>query len=157
MGKIKTQGTDLYVADTSSTAVKLACITSFSGLGGARNQIDVSCFSSAEMEFEGGMANPGQITVGGIYDSADAVFSTLLTLKESGDKVEWYLGGSDGTTAPTVAASVITAPAGRTGITFQGYVADITWQMDANSVWKYQLVIQRSGAWDLVPADVGSP
>lgn len=152
MGKIKTQGTDLYVVDTATTAVKLACITAFSGLGGARNQIDVSCFSSTEMEFEGGMANPGQITVGGIYDSADTVFPTLVGLKDSADVVDWYLGGSDGTAAPTVLASALTAPAARTGITFRGYVADITWQMDANNVWKYQLVIQRSGAWDLVPA-----
>ena len=152
MGKIRTQGTDLYVVDTATTAVKLACITSFSGLGGARDQIDTTCFSSVEKEFEGGMATPGQITVGGNYDTADAVFTQLLALKDSGELTEWYLGGSDGTTAPTVAASVMTAPTGRTGITFQGYVADITWQMDASSVWKYQLVIQRSGAWDLIPA-----
>lgn len=152
MGKIKTQGTDLYVVDTATTAAKLACITSFSGLGGARNQIDVSCFSSVQMEYEGGMLNPGQITVGGIYDSDDTVFTELVTLKDSGDLVSWYLGGSDATTDPTVVGSVLTAPVDRTGITFDGYVSDITWQMDANSVWKYQLVIQRSGADVLVPA-----
>mgnify|MGYP001086526134 CR=1 FL=1 len=151
MGKIKTQGTDLYAVNAATTAAKLACITAFSGLGGARGQIDVSCFSSTEMEFEGGMANPGQITVGGIYDTADTVFGDLVDLKDSGEVVDWYLGGSDGTSPPTVAASVLTAPTGRTGITFSGYVADITWQMDASSVWKYQLVIQRSGGWTLVP------
>lgn len=152
MAKIKSQGTDLFAVDTATTVAKLACITSFSGLGGARNQIDVSCFSSVEMEFEGGMANPGQITVGGIYDTADTVFSTLIDLKDSGDTVEWYLGGSDSTTPPTAAASAIVPASGRTGITFNGYVSDISWQMDANNVWKYQLVIQRSGAWTLVPA-----
>jgi hypothetical protein len=152
MAKIKSQGTDLFVVDTATTVAKLACITSFGGLGGARSQIDVSCFSSVEMEYEGGMANPGQITVGGIYDTADSVFDKLITLKDSGETVEWYLGGSDDTTAPTAAASAIVPPSGRTGITFNGYVADITWDMAANGVWKYQLVIQRSGPWDLVPA-----
>ncbi len=152
MAKIKTQGTDLFVANTPTTALKLACITSFSGLSGARNKIDVTCFSSVEMESEGGMPDPGEITVGGIYDTADSVFTDLVALKDSGDTVEWYLGGNDGTTAPTVAAGVLTPPTARTGFTFQGYVADIAWAMDANSVWKYTLTIQRSGPWDLIPA-----
>lgn len=161
MGKIKTQGTDLYVASAPTVALKLACITSISGLGGAKNQIDVSCFSSVEMEYEAGMANPSQITIGGIYDTADAVFPALVALKDriENANVDWYIGGSDGTAAPTVAAGVMTPPGGigspstatRTGILFNGYVSDITWQMDANSVWKYQLIIQRSGPWDLVP------
>lgn len=152
MGKIKTQGTDLFVVSAPTVASKLACITAFGGLGGARNQIDVSCFSSVEKEFEGGMATPGQITVGGIYDELDTVFTTLVGLKDSGDIVEWCLGGSDSVTAPTVAAGVITPATARTSITFQGYVADITWDMAADSVWKYSLVIQRSGPWTLLPA-----
>lgn len=151
MAKIKTQGTDLFVVDTDTTVAKLACITAFSGLGGSRNQIDVSCFSSVEMEFEGGMANPGQITVGGIYDTADDVFQTLVDLKASGDIVEWYLGGSDAVTPPTAVGSAIVPATARTAITFSGYVADITWDMAANNVWKYQLVIQRSGPWTLIP------
>lgn len=152
MAKIKTQGTDLYVVSGPTIASKLACITAFGGLGGARNQIDVSCFSSVEKEFEGGMATPGQITVGGNYDTTDTVFADLIALKDSGDLVEWYLGGSDGTDAPTVAASVMTPPTDRTGISFEGYVADITWEMGSDSVWKYSLVIQRSGPWTLIPA-----
>lgn len=152
MGKIKTQGTDLFVVSAPTIASKLACITSFSGLGGSRNRIDTTCFSSIEKESEGGMADPGQITVGGIYDTADTVFDALITLKDSAELVEWYLGGSDGTAAPTVAASVMTPPAARTGISFEGYVSDITWDMGADSVWKYSLVIQRSGPWTLIPS-----
>lgn len=150
MTKIRTQGTDVYV-HADNYIDKLACVTSISGLGGARSQIDVSCFSSDEMEYEGGMANPGQITFGGIYDSDDAVFATLIGLKESGEIVDWYIGGNDGTSAPTEVATVFTPPSDRTGIDFKGYVADISWQMDANSVWKYQLIVQRSGGWNLTP------
>lgn len=149
MGKIKSQGTDLFVCPDGVAVDKLACITQISGLGGARGQIETTCFSSIEKEYEGGMATPGQITIGGIYDDADTVFDTLVSLKDSGDVVPWYVGGSDGTSAPTVTAGALTPPTTRTGISFKGYVADISWQMDPDNVWRYQLVIQRSGPWQL--------
>lgn len=149
MGKLKTQGTDVYVSPDGIAVDKIACVMSFSGLAGPRDQVDVTCFSSQEREYEAGMATPGQVTIGGAYDSADTVFETLVELKESGAVVQWYVGGSDGTAAPTVTSTVLTPPTSRTGISFKGYVADVSWQLEANNVWKFELVIQRSGAWTL--------
>jgi len=149
MGKLKTQGTEVYVSPDGVAVDKLGCATSISGLSGPRDQIDTTCLNSAEREYEGGMPTPGQVTIGGIYESTDDLLPELITLKESGDVVQWYLGGSDATTAPTITATVLTPPTTRTGISFKGYLADFTWTMEGNNVWRYELVIQRSGAWAL--------
>jgi hypothetical protein len=153
MGRIKSKDTQMYavVPDISPAVLLLGCITAIDGLGGAANQIDTTCFSSQEMEYEAGLPNPGQVTVSGIYDSTDDVFPQLVTLKESGDVVGWYIGGSDGTDPPTEgsAGDVVEAPTTRTGVEFRGYVADVTWTMAANNVWRWTLVIQRTGPWTL--------
>jgi len=152
--KMSDKGTVFYGVDPnqSPAVFSLGCITGIDGLSGARQQIDVTCFSSEEMEYEAGRANPGQITVSGIYDTDDAVFPQLVVLKDSGTTIGWYIGGSDGTDPPTEnSIGEVEPPTTRTGIDFRGYVADITWQIQPNNKWRYQLVIQRSGPWHLTP------
>lgn len=155
MGRVKTRDTQMYmVDDVDSPAVNLlGCITNIDGLGGPANQVDVTCFSSAEMEYEAGLANPGPVTVQGIYNTTDDTFPRLVELKNSGRTVGWYIGGPESTTPPTEGSSgdIVEAPTDRTGIEFHGYVADVSWQLQANNVWRWTLTVQRSGAWTFTP------
>lgn len=152
MAKLSDLGTAIYGVDPaqSPSVFTLGCISAIDGLSGPAQQVDVTCFSSVEMEYEAGRANPGQITVSGIYDTNDSVFTDLVELKNSKRKIEWYIGGSDGTDPPTEDTDGgVLPPTTRTGLSFAGYVADITWQIQQNNVWRYQLMIQRSGPWTL--------
>jgi hypothetical protein len=152
MGKLYDKGTQLYAiaASISPSVMVVPCITSIDGLSGPRQNIDETCFDSLENENAAGRAQPGQVTIGTIFDTNDPTFPELVALKDSGEKIWWYIGGSDGTDPPTLSSDGgVDAPTTRTGISFQGYVADIAWQIAMNNNWRDTLTIQRSGPWVL--------
>lgn len=152
MSKVKTQGTELHMTPNAGTNIyKIGFITSISGLGGAADQIDVTHFDSAEREFVRGFLNPGQVTLNIVYDAADANFGQLLTLRSNGNLADWLIS-SPGTAAPTWSGANqrLEPGAGRRGLAFRGYVADITWSFETNEVWRVEVTIQRSGSVALV-------
>lgn len=146
MANLKTQGTQLYYVSGPTAATVLAKIVSVSGLGGARDQIDVTHLMSEEREFEAGFANPGQVTLEIIFDPAEASHEALLDLKDSGAKVPWMIASSDATTAPTVVASAFSALTTRTNWKFTAYVADFNLDFNSNEVVRGTVTLQRSGA-----------
>lgn len=145
MAAKKTQKTQLYVVSGATAATAIDQVASIDGLGGARDQIDVTHLMSDEREFEGGFNTPGPITVNAIWDETLASHALLNTLRASGNKVEWMIADSDGTAAPTVVASEFQALTTRTNRTFIGYVADITLSFAQNEVQRAVITIQRSG------------
>lgn len=153
--EVKTQGTALYFVKPGTptgTAVKVTCPTGISGLGGAADQIDTTCLDEQkDRSYVRGLGNPGQVTVPFILKAGDASHTDLITLKESGDLVEWMVCLSDGTVAPTVTASTneFAALAGRSHIDFVGYVSDLTLDGATNEVWRGTMTIQRSGSWSV--------
>jgi len=152
MGKVKTQGTEVYAVASSLTpdVVLLGCVTSIDGLGGAASQIDVTCFNSEEMEYEGGLPNPGQITLQVVYDTSDASFEQLVDLKDSREVVGWYIGGNQSDDPPTADSNfLVVPPTTRSGIDFRGYVSDISFRMEINNIWRATVTIQRSGPYTL--------
>lgn len=152
MAKLYDKGTQLYAiaASVSPPVMVVPCITSIDGLSGARQNIDETCFDSIENENAAGRAQPGQVTIGTIFDTADPTFPELVALKDSGEKIWWAIGGSDGTDPPTLGSDGSPdAPTTRTWIIFQAYVADIAWQIAMNNNWRDTLTLQRSGPWEL--------
>lgn len=148
MGKLKDKGTQLYVgsASLSPPVMVLPCITGITGLSGARQNIDETCFDSAEGENSAGRAQPGQVQISAIFDTNDETFPELEALFDSGETAAFYVGGSDGTDPPTLdSTGAIEPPLTRTGIDFRGYVADLAWEIQQNNVWRYTVTIQRSG------------
>lgn len=146
MAKTRTKGVELFYVSGASAATKVGCVTSIDGLGGAADNIDETCFDSAEREYSAGYPNPGQVNIGFIWDTEDAGHEDLLALKESGAKIQWFIGFSDGTADPTVASSAFVAMVTRTNIVFTAFVADVTFAFQQNDVVRNQLVLQRSGA-----------
>lgn len=149
-GVLKTQGTHLYFANpTSSTPelVKLACPTGISGLGGARDQIDVTCLDNTDdREYIPGLGNPGQVSVPFNFIPSHISHQVLFDLKEAGTVIDFIICLSDGTAQPTInGQGVITPPALRTSFEFRGFVQDVNIDMATNDKVTGTLTIQRSG------------
>ena len=148
MATVKTQGTKLYF-DNSGVVTELSCPTGITGLGGAADQIETTCLQdTTDRTYTRGLGNPGQVSVPFNLDPTNTSHQTLITLRDSGEIVNWLACLSDGATAPTVVDSngVITPPANRTSFGFNAYVADVTIDIATNEIVRGTLTLQRSGA-----------
>jgi hypothetical protein len=155
VGVLKTQGTELYFIDTLSSTVaaivKLGCPTGITGLGGAVDQIEVTCLDTTDdKEYRSGLGNPGQVSVPFNFIPTDLSHQTLFDLKNASTITQWMIGFSDGTADPTLSmADAFVAPANRTCAEFTAYVADVNIDIATNEIVRGTLTLQRSGtvAW----------
>lgn len=149
MATIKTQGTALYFKNTTedpAVVTKLDCPTGITGLGGAADQIETTCLDATEDKtYVRGLGNPGQVNVPFNLDPTAASHHALFDLKATGELVNWMVCLAESTTAPTLVAGVLTAPADRSALAFTAYVADVTIDVATNEVVKGTLILQRSG------------
>ena len=143
---IKTQGTNLYFID-SAAVVTMGCPTGITGLGGTRDQIEVTCLNATDdKSYVSGLGNPGQISVPFVFDPQDFSHQTLKDLHDSGEKIDWTIGMSDGTAAPTIVSGSFSLPTTRSFITFEAFVADLNLDIATNEVVRGTLTLQRSGS-----------
>lgn len=153
-GVIKTQGSELFTVDTLSSSaaqvLKFECPTGITGLGGAADQIESTCLSTVgDKEYEGGLGNPGQVSVPFNFIPRSGSHQILFDLKTSREVIPWMIGLSDGTAAPTLDSNddLVAPPSPtRTSIGFSGYVADLNIDIATNEIVRGTLTIQRSGA-----------
>lgn len=150
---VKTQGTKLWFVnpavtpETATDFQTLTCPTGITGLGGAADQIDVTCLdATTDRSYVAGLANPGQVSVPFIFKPGEASQQGLFALKASGTIIQWLVGLSDGSANPTVVADAFVVPTGRTSIGFNAYVADVSLDVASNEVVRGTLTLQRSGA-----------
>lgn len=144
---IKSQKTELFWASAATTATRAVAISSFSGLGGPRDQIDTSNLDNAEdRTFVSGLGSPSPVTVNFNVHADEASHTALLALKTSGAEVSWGIYSSHSATAPTAVASVMQSVTTRASAIFQGYVSDVNIEIGANDIWKGSITIQRTGA-----------
>lgn len=157
VGVVETKGTRLFFAVSESAIHKVACATGITGLGGARDQVDITCLDSDEREYTAGFRNPGQVTVPVNFIPRSAAHQALTTLNESGDTISWMIVLSDQAGSPTVqdSAGHLDSP-GATTAEFLGYVSDFNIDIATNEIVRATLVIQRSGAvdWTYPTADL---
>jgi hypothetical protein len=150
-GTVKTQGTHLFFVYTQGSSepqiVKLACPTGITGMGGPKDQIESTCLDNTQdKEYEAGLGNPGQITVPFNLIPRDFSHQTLFDLKEAGDTLEWMACLSEGTDAPTLDSNAaLEAPAGRSSLGFDAYIADVNIDIATNEIVRGTLILQRSG------------
>ncbi|HDS1622142.1 phage tail tube protein [Stenotrophomonas maltophilia] len=152
-GVIKTQGSELFTVDKLSSSVasvlKFECPTAITGLGGAADQIESTCLDTVgDKEYEGGLGNPGQVSVPFNFIPRSGSHQILFDLKDSREVLPWLIGLSDGTTVPTLdTEDELVPPASptRTSIAFRGYVSDLNIDIATNEIVRGTLTIQRSG------------
>lgn len=160
MASLKTQGTHLFVINTStgtSSVMKITCPTGITGVtSGARSQIDVTCLDATDdMVYAGGLGSPGTVSVPFILDPQEASHQALFDLKTTGDKVQWLIGLSDGVAPPTIDVdNEFVLPTDRSTIEFTAYVADLDIDISTNEVVRGTLTLQRSGAYTFTPKTV---
>ncbi|AZL69203.1 phage tail protein [Pseudomonas oryziphila] len=110
---ILTQGTQVYVLDRPftgtgpSSVMEVECATAFNPGGSPKEQIEDTCLSSKERTYKPGLRTPGQASLTINADPNNASHIRLHQMSEAdGDTTtKWAVGWSDGTAAPTVAAS----------------------------------------------------
>lgn len=153
---IKTQGTKLYAIDPDTGAVLgVDCITQFNPGGAPADQLEDTCMedTSGTRTYKAGLRTPGQASVGINPDPTNASHIRLFELSQ-GDvqNLQWALGWSDGTAAPTAdTAGNFNLPGTRTWLTFAGYIADFPFDFALNTLVSGTISIQRSGALAWVP------
>ncbi|MBB3806415.1 phage tail tube protein [Xanthomonas cannabis] len=152
-GVVKTQGTHLFFVDPDAAGgpaiTKFACPTGASGLGGAADQIEDTCLdATTDRTYQRGLGNPGQVSMPFNYIPSNASHDALFALKDSGKVVDWYIGLSDGTAAPTLSVDDALVPplaTARSGFQFKGYVADVNIDIATNEIVRGTVTVQRSG------------
>lgn len=126
---ILTQGTQVYMlvhpaaGAAGNTVVEVECATALNPGGSPKEQIEDTCLSSKERTYKPGLRTPGQATLNINADPENASHVILHQLSElDGDtNMKWAVGFSDGTAAPTIAASgsveLISVTSGGSGYT----------------------------------------
>lgn len=148
---IKSQGTDLYTIDPDTGALlDVGCITSIDGIDTAIDQIETTCLNDLSRTYEAGLATPGAATFGLQFDPADVNHIRLHQLKTAGVTLQWAIGFSDGTAAPTVGTDSagddeFVLPPTRSWLTFEGYMNSYPFTFGLNTMVTSTVGIQVSG------------
>jgi len=148
---IKTQGTRLYFVDQTGSAPvvrRMECPSGVQGLGGAADQVDDTCLEELDASSTPGLRRPGQITVPFILKDDQVAGQSALETMYEGDTptIGWCVALSNGTGEPTLdSADEMVAPTDRDGWLFNGYVADLNFDIATNEVVRGTLLIQRVG------------
>lgn len=151
---VKTQGTQLYVLDSTASGgasiLTILCATSLSGLGAAREQIEVTCLESDFREYEGGLATPGQLSVTVNFDPANESHYRLYELWKENTIFKFAIGFGDGTAAPTIdSAGDFDFATTRTYVEAEGYVVDLPLDVSLNAVITATVPLQVSGEYTI--------
>lgn len=154
---ILSQGTQIYVIDPDGDSngpavMAVECATTFSPGGNPADQIEDTCLEAFERSYQPGLRTPGQAAMTINADPRNASHLRLYELAQENPQrvLQWAVGWSDGTAAPTVDSNGdFDLPTSRTWFVFEGYIADFPFDFAANTVVTSALSIQRSGgsAW----------
>jgi len=153
MATLKTQGTELYILDSTNSGAeveKIGNVTGFSGVGGTAGEINTTNFDSTAQEFVAGLKDNGTVSVNIDWDPADASHVSLDALV-GGSNVRFLVACSEAATDPTY-SSDYTLPTDRTTLDFNGSVLSFQKDAGTDDVWRGTLQIRVSGAITITPA-----
>lgn len=156
---IKTQGTQLYFIDPEPSGgpevLTVQCAISIDGIGGAREQIEVTCLEDIARAYEAGLITPGTMTVTIQADSRNESHVRLHELYVSGTKFDAAIGWGNGTDAPNIdSGDELDFPDTRDFIAmYQTYVSDFPFNFELNAVVTSAVTFQLSGLPTWFPKD----
>jgi len=155
---VLSQGTNIYfidpTADGGPEVVQVECATTFSPGGNPADQIEDTCLEDTTRSYRPGLRTPGTATMGINADPTNESHLLLHELSEIDPSpiVQWAVGWSDGTDAPTVDSNGdFDLPTTRTWFVFEGYVSDFPFDFAQNTVVTSEVSIQRSGGSSWIP------
>lgn len=148
MALVKTQGTELFILDSTDTGnevTKIGRVTGISGIGGQAGDIDTTDLDSLAREFATGLVDNGTVTIDVNYDPADAGQVKINSLN-GGPNVRFLIAGSEDATDPTFSAGNFTIPTARTTFDFTGGVTQFSKDLSADDVYRGSITVRVSGA-----------
>lgn len=154
---IKTQGTNIYIIDPSAVGgpaiLAIECAVGIEGIGGSRDQIDVTCLEDQARSYEAGLIAPSSTTMTLNFDPSNPSHMKLHQLYEDGVKFDMVIGLSDGTAPPTLDEDdLFDFPTTRSYIaTLQTYVSDFPMSFAQNTVVTSAVTLQLSGLKTIYP------
>lgn len=148
-GEILTQGTELWVLDTTASPdalLKIANALGFGEFGEMADDIEVTNLDSTAKEYVTGLPDNGELTLN--LNIADiASHRWLKDNVGTGTRFEFCIGYSDGSTDPTIGSGpAITAPSSRTADIFTASVKSFRKTVDGNNVVRGTATLRVSGA-----------
>ena len=144
---VLTQGTQVWIehGDSAAPAItKMDCITSISLGDDSVSDIDDTCLEETDTKTsQPGLNTPGEGEITIKTDPLNASHMKLLQLAENRTPVKVYIGWSDGTTAPTLNATVVTLPTTRTFTTFNAILRVSSPTFEADSLVEHKVAMKR--------------
>lgn len=144
---VLTQGTQVWIEHGDSAAptlTKMDCITSISLGDDSVSDIDDTCLEETDTKTsQPGLNTPGEGEIVIKTDPLNASHMKLLQLAENREPVKVYIGWSDGTTAPTLNATVVTLPTTRTFTTFNAVLRVSSPTFEADSLVEHKVAMKR--------------
>lgn len=116
---IRSNKSRLWYMTAGGALIRIQCFKNLSGLGGQREQGETTCLDEDVRSYIAGLVTPGAMSFSIDPDPTYLGHKELHALYKSGEKVDWVVGLSDGTEAPTTTQGVksIAVTSGGSGYT----------------------------------------
>lgn len=153
MAVLRSQGTHLYFIDPATGEVmQVGCPTSIDGISAPIEQVETTCLDDQARTYIPGLKAPGPASFTLQFDPQDPSHIRLNELYNTNTTVQWALGLSDGTSAPSAdSAGEFLLPPDRSWLLFEGYVSDFPFTIALNTTVQSTLSVQVSGERVVVP------
>lgn len=146
MATLKTQGTEVYILDSTDTGNevrKIGQITNVGEFSPSTTEIETTDLDSTKKEFVNGLTDNGTITIQYNYDPQDSSQANLLS-RQGGANVRFLIACSESSTDPTY-SSGYTLPTDRTTFDFTAGVQNVGKGAQVDDIWRGSFTLRVSG------------
>lgn len=153
MAEVRVQGTNVFAFD-GTTITQLACLTAIDLGGDSTTRIDKTCLDEpTSKSYLSGLADPAQGSLGFNLDTENESHLQMIAWAEAKeDGLEFYIGSSEGTEAPTATGGVLNPlPATRSWWSFKGGVSTPVPSFEADALVGYTVTLERETTVTFTP------
>ena len=145
MANVRVQGTNVYAFD-GTTITRLSCLTTIDLGSDSTTRIENTCLDEPNTKtYTTGLSDPAQGSLGFNLDPENASHLQLIEwAQDKKDGIEFYMGSSEGTAAPTATGGTVTLPATRSWWSFKGGLSTPVPTFEADALVGYTVTLERS-------------
>ncbi|WP_151764931.1 phage tail tube protein [Acinetobacter soli] len=145
MADVRVQGTNVYAFD-GTTITRLSCLTTIDLGSDSTTRIENTCLDEPNTKtYVTGLSDPAQGSLGFNLDPENASHLQLIEwAQDKKDGIEFYMGSSEGTAAPTATGGTVTLPATRSWWSFKGGISTPVPTFEADALVGYTVTLERS-------------
>lgn len=145
MADVRVQGTNVYAFD-GTTITQLYCLTTIDLGSDSTTRIENTCLDEPNTKtYTTGLSDPAQGSLGFNLDTENESHLQLIDWAQAKkDGIEFYMGSSEGTAAPTATGGTVTLPATRSWWSFKGGISTPVPTFEADALVGYTVTLERS-------------